>query len=164
MLTVPRTTNPERCQLWDPDRIHPHLPGLTLNHYTTWLVACSTGSCASVSDPWRQDCDGFARRAIVMLRMVPPNRSPTGLCITATDGPPGPSMAPQTVPLGTSVAPKVVPPRCHNRSPHKINIIHKYLYTQKRLDDILVHIHCKTEVFTAPQFVPIHTLFCFWCV
>ena len=38
MLTVPITINPENSCCGIPTRVHPHLPGLTLNQYTTWLV------------------------------------------------------------------------------------------------------------------------------
>ena len=40
MLIVPTTINPEKkacCEI--PTRVHPHLPGLMLNQYTTWLAS-----------------------------------------------------------------------------------------------------------------------------
>ena len=39
MLTVLATINPEKACCGIPTWAHPHLPGLTLNQYTTWLAA-----------------------------------------------------------------------------------------------------------------------------
>ena len=39
MLTVPITINPEKACCGIPTRVHPHLPGLMLNEYTTWVAA-----------------------------------------------------------------------------------------------------------------------------
>ena len=39
MWTVPATINPEKACCAIPTRVHPHLPGLTLNQYVTWLAS-----------------------------------------------------------------------------------------------------------------------------